>query len=260
MKRKAVFIVLALFLLFFSGWLLGTGFGGQESENAITQVKLSAESLPGGMSVARELWASTQQLLRARLRIGFPLDALLNQTILYDSDQAKVNYLLPPDDRTLNFGYSKLIQMEGTRNLVLRNNGVIIQTAATSKELEDTLIHLLDPDPLQRLKIRTHRLPDNWMLNSERLFRDKELQALRQRTDERIQFTVAQEFTVNREKVRVSYYYCDTEQAAEHVAQYYAETGQSMLKRLVRFLGSVVVVVDSQNSRLNEEALALINW
>lgn len=258
MKKKTVFIVLAPFLLL-TGWLLGTGFG-QESENAIVQVKLSAESLPPGMSVAKELWASTQQLLRTRLRIGFPLDALLNQTILYDSDQAKVNYMLPPGDGWLNLGYSKLIQMEGARNLILRKNGVIIQTAATSKELEDTLVHLLDPDPLQSLKIRIHRLPDNWVLNSERFLRDEELQALGQKTNERIQFAIAQEFMVNRKEIRVIYYYCDTEQAAEHVAQYHADTSKSMLKRLVRFLGSVVVVVDSQDSRLNENALALMNW
>jgi hypothetical protein len=212
------------------------------------------------MKIVKELSASKAQLLRRRVSMGFPLKALLNQAIIYGSEQATVNYIIPPSDEWLEFGYSKLIGTDGQRSFVMRKDRIIVQMAATTRALEDTIIELLQPDPLQMYKIRTHRLPREWKPTSERFVSGEERSNLEHAAGGRITQALVQEFIVNREEIAIRYYHCETPHMAEDVAKYLARKKTSLIKRLVKLSGSIIVVADSQSPYLNERATDFVNW
>ena len=259
-KLKRTAIIIALTVSFICPGYVSGEISETKGQDAIYRAKLAAESLPPGMSIVQEVLASKKQLLQRRIKIGFPLHALLNQTILYDTDQARVNYLALPSEEWLEFGYSKLISLDTNRSLILKKDDIVIQLAATTQELEEAVVRLLEPDLVQRYKIRLHRLPSDWKVMNERLSRSQELREIGKRADGRIQQGIVQDFIISREKLQIAYYDCGTENMAEHVARNLVKRKTSLIKRLVKISGAVVVVSDSQNPDLNEYAMAIVNW
>ena len=255
-----MFFIPILTLFFFLGISSGAAVCGEEENYAIDRVILKQESLPPGMSIKDEIWASRQQLLKRRISLGFPLHAILNQTIIYDTDQAKVNYLIPPSQDWLEYGYATLNAADGFRSVVMTKDGIIIQTAATTRGFEDVIINLLKPDLLQLYKIKTSRLPKDWVVIAERFMPEEEVRRLEQVAGGRVKQAIFQDFIVNRESIVMRYYYCDTPQVAEQVAKQVAKIKTPLIKRLVELAGVVVVAADSQSSDLNEYAMSLVNW
>ncbi|MBI5117724.1 hypothetical protein HZA56_14700 [Candidatus Poribacteria bacterium] len=229
--------------------------------DAISQVKLTADSLPQGMKITRETRASTSQVRNARVRIGFPLVALVNQSITYGQEQAKVNYMVPAGDEWLDFGYSKLVATDADKSLVITKNGVIVQLAATKKDLENKLARMLEPDPAHLLKIRADSLPGEWTLTGERYLPRREVAALEQKYGVRIQGIILQEFIVNRERAMLQYYSCESEDAAHYLSRRLATADtNSSLKRKVKSSESVVVVAESQDKQILNNILSQVNW
>jgi hypothetical protein len=237
----------------------GTTLGNDNDADA-TRMMLTPETIPPGMKIAQEVWASKKQLLQTRLRVGFPLNALLNQLIVYETEQAQVNYLVPPGRDWLEFGYSKLVNLDGKRSLIMTNGDVIEQVAATSEGMENVMVRLLDPDPIHQHKIRGHRLPKDWTLVNERLLEAEELGQYERMIGRPLRCGVLQEFVFGRELVRVWYYECNSGYAAEELARYLAGMEHSLYYRLVEWSGPIVAEVESQNERINEDAMSLVNW
>ncbi len=259
MKRNTFCCAVILFVLLLSAYPLVPVFSENGSDD-ISRVKLKEERLPLGMSIAKEVWASQKELLKKRMRIGLPLDGLLNQTIIYGADQARVNYLDPPSEEWLEFGYAHLIKTDGSRSLVATKDGVIVQIAVTSQGFENIIVRLLQPDLLHTYRIRTHRLPQDWVLIGEKFLQSDELRRLEHAAGVQIKQALMQEFIVSREEVVVKYYQTDTALAAEQLARQVAKKGTPLTKRSVHVSGVVIVAAESQSSDLNEAATALVNW
>jgi len=259
LKKITKFLVPTLILFIVLGASRGAALGESE-DDAITRMKLTQESLPSGMSIANEVWASKKQLLRRRMSMGLPLNAILNQAIIYDTDQAKVNYLAPPSEDWLEYGYATLNAADGFRSIVMTKDGIIVQVAATTRGFEDTIVDLLKPDLLQMYKLRIHRLPKDWIYVAERFLPGEELRRLEQAAGGRVKQAMIQDFIVNREEIVMRYYHCDSPQMAEQIAQQLAKKKTPLIKRLVELSGVVIVVADSQSPDLNERAMSLVNW
>ena len=233
---------------------------GADPIDAISKVKLTQEKAPPSIRIEKETIASKEQLIRVRPKIGFPLTALLNQVIIYENDQAQVNYMGFTSGSWADFGYSRLIGAEGRKSLVFEKEGVLIQMVATTKELEDWLTLLLRIDRMQTLRIRFHRSPEDWSLMGERFLTEEELRQMEQKAGARIARGIEQDMMIRRNKVKVRYYECITEQSAEKVGEKLAERKRSIGKRLVRGSGSIVVAVDSSTQELNEYVMGFVNW
>jgi hypothetical protein len=232
----------------------------QEDVNPVSRVKITKEHLSPGMEIAEEVWATDAQLTRKRMRMGFPLNALLNQAIIYGAEQATVNYLAVPGEDWLQYCYTKLIGTDGLRSLVLRKGDIIIQMAASTRDLEDTIVRVLKPDPLQGYKIRINHLPKEWACAREEFLPADEMRSLERRTEARIEQGLVQEFVVNRETVTMRYYHSETPAMAERVARQLAGKKTSLIERQVQLSGTVIVVSESQNPDLIERAMRLVNW
>ncbi|MBI4830270.1 MAG: hypothetical protein HY801_01675 [Candidatus Lindowbacteria bacterium] len=233
---------------------------GKAEKDAIAEIKLAPASLPQGMTITRETRASQQQLLNARIRLGFPLIALVNQTLARGEERAKVNYMLPVGEEWFDFGYSKLVATDGTKSLVMTKSGVIVQLAATTKDLEDELARLLAPDSLHLLKIKVRDLPEDWIFTGERYLPHQELAALERKVGGQIQSALFQEFMVSREKVKMKYYNCGSQKSAEDTRRHIANERNLYVSQNVKVSGATVVVAECQDDRVSEEALSLINW
>ena len=257
MRRKPSFVLMIFILL--TGFMSGSAQGA-ESDEAISKVKLTQESLSSNMKIAEEISATEDQILKIRMKMGFPLTALLNQVIIYDAHQAQVNYMAVPDEKWTYFGHSKLVSSEGRKSLIFEKNGVLIQMAATTEELEDRLVRLLRIDRLQTVKIKLHRLPEDWALMNDRFLKEEDLRGLEQRSGARIRRGIVQDMIINRRKVEIGYYDCGTEQSAELVGQNLANSAKSMVKRLVTGSGPIGVLVESSSAELNEYVMAFVNW
>ncbi len=257
MKNTLFFITIVSFLL--AGTIAGATVGS-EGEQAISKVKLTQESLPPGMRIAQEVWASASQLLKIRTRVGFPIQALLSQAMLYENDQARVNYMAAPDEEWLNFGYSKLVETDGAKSFIFLKDNVIVQIAATTREFSDEVAHLFKADPVHYRKIRTDRLPKDWFLLGEGFLTGEEAQEYDRELGGQLESSLMQEFLANRMRIKVKYYECDTPRAADEIAQYIADKKSPGIKRTVEAQGAVVVVTESQNEELNRRAMSLVNW
>jgi len=257
LKSRALFSICISLLL--TGLISAVALGADPMD-AISKVKLTQEKAPPSIRIEKETIASKGQLIRVRPKMGFPLTALLNQVIIYESDQAQVNYMSFASARWADFGYSRLIASEGRKSLVFEKEGVLIQMVATTKELEDWLTLLLRIDRIQTLRIKFHRLPEDWSLMGERFLTDEELRQMEQKAGARIARGIEQDVMIRRNKVKVRYYECITEQSAEKVGDKLAERKRSIGKRLVRGSGSVVVAADSPTQELNEYVMGFVNW
>jgi len=257
MKRSAALLILISILL--AACLAGTARGADQ-QSAISEMRLTPESLPHGMSIVQEIWASKPQLLDYRIRIGFPLKALFSQMMIYDNEQARVQYLLPPDEEWLDFGYSKLTKLTGDKSLVLSDGKIIVQIAATSPELQDRIARLLKVDPLHYRKIRIRNLPKEWRLISERYLSRKDIEKLEQKLSEPIQSMLVQEFLVAQVKMKVAYYNCGTPTAATEVVLFFENEQDTFQKWTIDSEGPIVVLAKSQDEKLNQHAMALVNW
>ena len=257
MKRSAFLLTPASLLL--AACLAGTALAA-EQQNAFSEVRLTQESLPHGMTIAREARVPQSQLLGIRVRIGFPLEAIFRQTMIYDNEQARINYMLLPDEKWLDFGYSKLIRMSSDRDLMLSKGKTIVQIAASTVELQDRIARLLEVDPLHYRKIRIHNLPQGWSQTSERYLPGKRLRRLDREPKEQIQSVLVQEFLAAHVKVKVIYYDCETPQAAEKVALLLEDERSRLVRWLIKSAGAIVVVAESQDEEVNQHILTLVNW
>ena len=249
-------IVLAGFLLAF----LPAQAPAEEKPDAISRMKLKSESLPSGIEILRETSPTPEQLIKTRKKIGFPLTALLNQTIGYEEQQAQVNYMIVPNEKWLGFGYSKLMKREGYKSLIAVKDGVLVQMVATTKELEDWLVLLLRLDKVQSSKIRFHRSPKDWELVDERFLSDDELRLLEDQSGAAISRGVMQDLMIKRSKVKIQYYDCQTEESADLVGDTLAGKESSIMKRSIRGYGPVVVSVESSSEELNEYVLRYVDY
>jgi hypothetical protein len=259
LKKIAAFLV--PILIFFT--VLGASPNaplGEGEDESIARIKLKKESLPSGMKIAHEVWASQKQLLKRRMSIGLPLRAILNQLIVYDTDQAKVNYLAPPGQDWLEYGYAALNDTDGYRSMVMTKDGIIVHVAATTPGFEDMIVALVKPDLLQLYKIRAHRLSRDWILIDEKFLAGEGLRRIEQGTSGRVMQAIVQYFIVNREEITVRYYHCDSPETAEHVAQKLVRKKTPLIKRSVELSGVVIVIADSQSPDLNERAMSFVNW
>jgi hypothetical protein len=265
-KKKLLLAVISLALCGCFSIPLGrkterTGTSESNAErDAISQVKLNAGSLPQGMAITRETRASTLQVRNVRVRIGFPLVALVNQSITYGQDQAKVNYMLPAGDEWLDFGYSKLVATDSDKSLIITKNGVIVQLAATTRDLESKLARMFEPDPVHLLKIRGDSLPRDWTLTGERYLPRREVAGLEQKYGVKIRGVILQEFITNRKRATLEYYSCESEDAAEDLGRRLATADNALSKRIVQASQSVVVVAESQDKQILNNILSRVNW
>ncbi|RJP74429.1 MAG: hypothetical protein C4532_02480 [Candidatus Abyssobacteria bacterium SURF_17] len=256
MKRVTFVFMLILPFLVGSQAVLAESAG---KANAISVVKLSEGALPLDMSIAREVWASPQELLRVRLRIGFPINALLNQTIVYVNQQAQVNYILPINADWLEFGYTKLVVSDGARSLILPKDGVIIQIAATTSQLQELVAHAFQADPIHYHKIRTTQLPEGWSLVTEEYLPKGNISELERNLNGKIRTALVQEFIVRRLQIKVKCFHCDSDRTAEELADLLNHRHNPIVKTTAESSGSVVVSAESQDEELNSAALALAN-
>lgn len=227
---------------------------------AISAIKLTPESLPAGMTIARELHATEQQLRRVRARVGFPMQDLLNQWLTYENERAQVNYLYQPNPEWFRFGYSLLVETNGNRSLILNKGNVIIQVGATTPELEDMIAYLFPVDPVNFLKIRSNRLTKDWRLIEERLLTPDDFKSIEEKVGAAVESGLIQKFIKNRLDVKVTYYNFETAALAEAATLRMARQPAPLFKRTVKAFGQIVVSVDSQSEELTLEAFELLNW
>lgn len=230
-----------------------------EKASAVSKVRLSEGALPLGMTIAREIWASPEELHRVRLRIGFPIDALLNQTIVYESEQAQVNYILPTNANWLQFGYTKLVLSDGARSFILTKDGVIIQIAATTSQLQELVAHAIQADPIHYHKIRTNQLPEGWNIVTEEYLKKGNVAEVEKYLSGEIQAALVQEFLVKRLQIKVKCYRCDSERTARELTAFFNQRYNSLVKTTAESSGPIVVSAESQDRELNNTALALAN-
>lgn len=238
--------------------LFGTACAAEE--DAISRIKLTPERLPHGMEISKDIRASKQQLFRLRLKIGFPLETLLNQTLIYGNMQAKISYMALPTKEWFVVGYSKLTALDSARSLVLSKGDILLQITTRSREFEDRIIDLLEADPLHSHKMRINRMTTGWTIHSERFQQGSKLVELEQKIGSQLESVLEQEFLAGRKSLKISYYNCGSEHLATIVAQYLAGKGNPVFKRLVKYSGTLVAMAESQDGELNEYALSFVNW
>jgi hypothetical protein len=232
----------------------------QQEGDPISSVKLKADTLPDGFEITAEVRATKSQLYKTRQKIGFPLTALHNQKISYEGHQARVNYMALPKEEWVNFGYSKLMQSEGYKGMIMVKDGVLIQMVTSTKELEDWLILLLGIDRLQTHKIRRHRIPPGWTFEGEGFLVPEDIGKMERESRGTIRQGLQQEIIVGRTAVRILYLDCITQKSADLVGRNRSRKGNVLEKRLVKGYGPIVVVVDSGSDDLNRQILTHMNW
>ncbi len=238
--------------------LFGTACATEE--DAISRIKLTPEKLPHGMEISNEIRASKQQLFGARLKIGFPLKTLISQTLIYDNMQAKINYMTLPTEEWFVVGYSKLTALDGAKTLVLSKGNILLQITTQSREFEDRIIDVLEADPLHSHKMRINRMTTGWTIRGEKFQRGSNLVELEQDIGSQLESTLEQEFLAGRKSLKISYYNCGSEHLAPIVAEYLASKRNPIMKRLVKYSGTLVAMAESQDKGLNEYALSFVNW
>lgn len=246
-------------LIIISLFLGGPVLAADREEHPISRLKLAQESLPPGMSLQEELWATERQIYKIRRKVGFPVNAVVNQTLLYQNERAQVNYIFVRNDDWRSYGYSRLIQDDGDRSFILLKDRVIVQIAATSEQLQDSVGRLFEADPLQYRKVRSDRLPEGWVLTKEKYLSREGLTELGIEEDSLVESSLLQEFYVGRVKVKLRYFRCESPRAAHAVSLSLEADRKPVLFKQVETVDSIVVVAESQDRRLNQEALSLAN-
>lgn len=257
LKKKFSFILMVCFLCVAFN---SAAAQEEEAKDVFAGVTLKAESLPPGMEITNEVRATEAEVLHERTKLGFPIRAVIDQTITYEGEQARINYMATPNARWLNSGYSEIMKSWGDRHAVFAKDLTLIQMVTTTKALEDWLVRLLRVDRLQAHKIRFHRAPREWTLIRERILTEEERMRLERKSDGKILRGLEQEILVRRGNVKITYLDCRTEKAADRVGTGLAEMDSSVMKRLVRGYGPIVVLVDSSNAELNDNVLSYMNW
>ncbi|GAB4337549.1 MAG: hypothetical protein Kow0099_11000 [Candidatus Abyssubacteria bacterium] len=254
MRIKTLLIVSSIF------WLAITQFGwAADAEDPISRVKLKPESLPSGMELVTDVRATRDQLFGVRTRVGFPLDAVVNQKLIYQSEQAIVSYIFTRDEKWNNYGYSRIIESEGYKSFVFMKDGVTIQIATTSLEMLNALSLMFMADPIHYVKIKSQLLPEEWALMHEYYLLPEDLQKLREKCGVDIESSLIQEFIVTRVKINLRYFSCKTPADAVQLARCLAAERMSILHRIVRSAGTVVVSFESQDEKLIQEAMSLVD-
>ncbi len=241
-------------------FLLGAGKAfGAETDNPILQVKLTPESLPKNVTIAKEVWASAKQLLSARSKVGFPINALLSQSMIYENERAEMNYMLVPNEDWLGYGYS-MLSHDAQRGFILTRGNVIVEVLATQKKLQDRLARLLKADAVHYVKVRAEALPQDWEIIQERYLPSNELSELVHTFGVPIQGAIVQEIMASHSNIEVRYYDCGTPQAAKTVANFLSSQERPFFTQIVSSSGPVVVKAESQSDELNSRIMSLVNW
>ena len=257
LKKKLSFILMACFLCVAFN---SAAAQEEEAKDVFAGVRLKAESLPAGMEITNEVRATEAEVLHERTKLGFPITALINQTITYEGEQARLSYVSTPNERWLIAGYSEIMKSGGAKSAVFAKDLTLIQMVTTTKALEDWLVRLLRLDRLQAHKIRFHRAPREWTLIGERILPEEERMRLERKSGGKILRGLKQEIIIRRSNVKITYLDCRTEKAADRVGTGLAERDSTVVKRLVRGYGPIVVLVDSSNAELNDNVLSYMNW
>ncbi len=228
-------------------------------EDPISEVKLKPESLPSGMTILSDVRATREQTFNVRTRVGFPLDAVVSQKLIYQTEQAMVSYIFVKDEKWRNYGYSRTIEWEGHKSFVLMKDGVIVQIATNSLSMWQTLASLFSADPVHYIKIKTQLLPEGWALMHEYYLLPEDLVELEQECDVKPQSSLVQEFIVARAKIKLRYFNCSTSDNADRFARCLAAERSPIFHKIVRSAGTVVVSFESQNEKLVQDAISHVN-
>ncbi len=262
-------MILALLLMVARAGLgADTGNPGADAEkapessagNPILDVKLTPQSLPKNVKITNEVWASAKQLLDVRSKVGFPIMSFLSQSMIYENDQAQMNYLLLPNEDWLAYGYSKLVQNSRDRSFILTKENVIIEVVATRKELEAQLARILKADPVHYAKIRAGVLPQDWLILQERYLASNEVAELVHEFGIPMKGVIVQELMAGHSKLKVRYYSCGTSRAAEALVSRLSSEEKPLFTKMVLSSGVVVVMAESQSDELNSRIMSLVNW
>jgi hypothetical protein len=234
-------------------------FAARGSE-AVAQVKLQKEILPEGIQILQEVWATDEQLKQVRTRAGFPVGALLNQSIKDGDEMAQVNYMNVQSEPWIGLAYSNLIQADGVRSFIFIKNTVLIQIAATSLDLEYQLSNLLGADPIYFLKLRLNEIPSTWEFKSENISLFTDLGQLQYELKIPLKAAISQEFLAGHGFLKMQYFHCDNRGDCEKLARTIAESKKPYTKMLIGWSGPVLAVVRSQDEDLNRQIMGLLRW
>jgi len=233
---------------------------GADAGNPILEVKLTPQSLPKNVKITNEVWASAKQLLGVRSKLGFPIISFLSQSMVYDNEQAQMNYLLLPNEDWLVYGYSKLAQNSGGKSFILTKGNTIVEVVATKKELEAQLASILKADAVHYAKIRIGVLPQDWTILQERYMPSNEVAELVHEFGIPIRAAIVQELMAGHSKMKVRYYNCGTLQGAENLVSRLSSEERPLFKQMVLSSGAVVVMAESQSDELNSRIMSFVNW
>jgi hypothetical protein len=254
-KNKYLFIP----VLFACIFCTREAFAARESE-AISRVKLQKKILPESTQILQEIWATDEQLKQVRTRAGFPVTALLNQSIQAGDELAQVNYMNVQSESWLGLAYSNLIQADGVRSFIFTKGTVLIQIAATSLDLEYKLSNLLGADPIYTLKLRLNELPSTWEFKSESISLFTDLGQLQYDLKTPLKAEISQEFLAGHGFLEMQYFHCENSGDCKKLARTIAESKKPYTKMLIGWSGTVLAVIRSQNEDLNRQIMSLLRW
>lgn len=257
MKKSVLFLVLVGLLTLAR---LAHGAPGEIISEQIAKLKLAGGALPEGLAITQEVWATSEQLGKARLRMGFPVLSLLNQILSSPDGQAQVNYLSVPDESWLALGYSNLIEADGKKSLIFVKNSAIIQIAAATTDLETQIARLLGIDPIYFTKLSMRDVPSTFELIREKVYLSNDLGQFSHEVGLPVEAALSQELNAGHTNMMIRYFRCGDPLASVDLVRKMAEGKKPLRKMLIGLCGKLVVVIESQNEDVNERVMSLVRF
>ena len=147
-------LMIATMLLVFSS---GLGIAA-----TIDEVKLDSDTLPAGWTVSNEYAPPPQ---RFEKKFGAEIEAILNQVIATDgASKIQINYVCSPTEDDAVSAFHAMLREKGDLNVMVRRSNIVYELVSANALAVDTVLAIIDPAPLHRVKLGRDSLPATWRL------------------------------------------------------------------------------------------------
>ena len=150
----------------------------KQSASEIAAVRLTADRLPKGWTITKEMEAKSEQFPPFEERLGAKITGIVSQLLESKAGKIQLNYVsfLIPDEMARAY---RLMQQRARGALTVVAVGrVTIEIGATSEELKALATGWLPLHKVQSLKVKQHQVAGKWLLTDETLLTENDRKRL----------------------------------------------------------------------------------
>lgn len=228
------------------------------SAGEIEKVKLGVGQVPAGWKLVKEYNIPRQKIRPFETRFAAPIEEVLNQDFLVnEKTQLRLNYLAAATEQAVNTVYAGMIGLAGNKNVIVRKGNVAIEIISPDNGLKAKAVELLQLPSLQRRKLKSTDVSEQWRLVKEFFVAKPELEGFGKKFGAQLEGIINQFFIVSDQTVRINYIAGLTEQDAQ--AAYQKLTEQVGKVNMVLKKDNIVIEVIADSDELKKEAERVLN-